>query len=220
MGGTAIAFAWALSLAFVALDGGLALAGKPPAFDGASRAGLALLPWLVVAGMPRRGREQPRFAGLVPLAFALPTVGLGLGLDVASGASVTGAPPVLWFTLGGLATLLAWSLAAERARQAPRAALVHAVTWLAVVPGFAALWCALAWAPRGGGGELDGGAQWIETLAPLASPCAWSFHWTRAEQFAELTSADASRSFVVLGVGVLAWAQASWLAARERGARP
>jgi hypothetical protein len=113
--------------------------------------GLALLPWIALAGLPRAGETAPRAAAV---GLALPALALGWAMD-ARGRGELG--------LDGLWTLAAGVLliaTLERACAGARRHLYGGV-WLALVPGVALL------------GALGEGG-WSE-LAGSLSPLTWSF---------------------------------------------
>jgi len=176
MTGAGLLSAWALSVLPFLLD---AWSGGALGVPGASRLGLAALPWLALAGMPRAGPAEDaartRRRALVPLALALPPLALGAGLDLAGHGDARA------LALRGAvaaALILAWSVAAELARPAARRA-PYGATWLVLVPASATLHVALAWVPlttsSGAGGSAGAGASWW-----LANPLLWAFRWTRA----------------------------------------
>ncbi len=154
--------AWLLSVLPFLL---VRLSGGALEIEGASRLGLALLPWLALAGFPRRGDAGPgalRFSGWIPVvALALPPVALGAALDLQAGGSPL---EVLWRAGVGLALVAGLALAADAARDVPRARPWHAGAWLVLVPGSAALCVALTWL----------GAPGKE---PVAAPLAELFRW-------------------------------------------
>ena len=230
MSGPALALAWGLSFSLLALDAVLSAQGAALVWPGASRLGLALLPWLALAGLPPAvelaAGDRPTGgslrAALVPVALALPLVAMGLGLDVASvtilgGESVTArlfpyAAPAAF----ALALVFIWSCAAECARASRSARRIQGSAWLLLVPGLATVRCALVWAPRGGGGELEGGGAWAVSLATLASPCVWVFDWMRALERFGTPPGLRGGAVVLLGVACLVWAATSVAA---RGSR-
>jgi len=120
--------------------------------------GLALFPWLALAGAPRgaASRAEPRGSWLLPVALALPAVGLGIASDTRIDARI------LVLALGGLGLIALWTLCARRAR----GATAYGLAWFVLVPLPPALVWALAWAP-GGGRE-----SWLENLE-LGLPLPW-----------------------------------------------
>lgn len=77
--GAALIWCAALCALVPSLLGGELLAS----FDGRSRVAFAAVPWLLIAGLPRRAPLNAGFA----LGLALPTVALAAWLDVRSGIS-------------------------------------------------------------------------------------------------------------------------------------
>lgn len=162
------------SLSFLPFALALASAGQLR-FAGATWTGLALGPWLALAGLPRgpgephglRGDlEQGRRAWLLPVALALPSVALGVGLDARDAPGGPGLP-FAGLALMGLALVGLWSLAAGAART-PRASAAYGVLWLALVPGAAALLWAVLWAPAATGP----GEGWLAGIA-RGLPLPW-----------------------------------------------
>lgn len=156
-----------LLLVAAALSGAPALLGERlgPSLEGCSRLALAAMPWLALAGLPRRlgdGREELALG--VELGCALPLLGLGAWLDLRAGS---GARELGITALGALALFLPLCLARRRARGAP----LHGLAWLALVPGGPALCYALS------------GAYEPALLLGQASPLGWS--WERARSTAE-----------------------------------
>jgi len=142
----AFAVALALSLAPLALErfGLLELAGAP-------RVGLALLPWLALAGLPRPASREldAGAAWLAPLA-ALPLVALAAAVDrAAPGPAGSGA---VWTAAVGLALVALLALAAARG------ARVFAAAWFALVCAPTALATAFSLSASGGDDALGGGA--------------------------------------------------------------
>jgi hypothetical protein len=121
--------------------------------DGRSRLAFALVPWLLLAGLPRR---IPLNAGLA-LGLALPICALAGWLDARGGIAA-----------GELWQRAAWALAcaalvhaaARKARGASRYGAAWFLTWL-VVPGFAALVTAFA---------AGTGGVWTDRAAALGAP--------------------------------------------------
>ena len=181
--------AWGVSLLPLLLE----TIEAEPILPGAARAGLVLLPWLALAGIPSiryraapgRGRWD---SALLPIALLLPVLGLALGLDARSGRA-TLVPALL-----AVAIVLVWSLSREAARRGGGTRRrVQAAAWIALVPGVVALHAALAWAPPG-----VAPARWAWT--ERCSPLAWGLRWTAAG--ADLADAPRTGGFV-LGVALL-----------------
>lgn len=167
-----LGLAWFLSVLPLVLAAPVGPGRGLLAIEGASLAGLALLPWLALAGWPGRGDESP----LLWLALAAPPVALAGAYDRLAGAAA-GPLAMALAAAAGLVLLLADARrAAERSRSP-----VHAALWTALVPGLAALRVALGFAPQPG--SPDGGA-WLERAA-AASPLVWVHGWARAGGLAE-----------------------------------
>jgi hypothetical protein len=182
----------------------LPLLGEVPAQwvpAGASLFGLSLLPWLALAGLPcafEAERRRPVSIWL-PLAAALPGLGLGLGLDLAEGRLGLGLADGLVFLICGPSLILLWRASAVAGARSVLAARGHAVLWGFLVPLGAAAICALEWAPppESGAGELG----WLRGLNPLA----WSLeHTSHGAQFGSLGS-QLSWAAWLLGSAGLAW---------------
>lgn len=147
MGAALIGCAAALALVPSVLSGD-ALAS----LDGRSRLAFALVPWLLLAGLPRRA---PLNAGLA-LGLALPITALAGWLDARAGM----APEVLWQRAAwALACAVLVQLAASRARGSTLYGATWFVTWL-VVPGFGALNAAFA---------VGAAAPWTDWTAALGA---------------------------------------------------
>lgn len=196
MGTLALLGAWILSvLPFFAET----LSGGALAVEGASRFGLALLPWAALAGLPPPPVDSARARGpALALGLALPPLGLGLGLDAARGASL--------FTLAtaaaaGLLILVLFLLAARAARRSVRARRVHALLWFLVVPLAAALWLALSWAA---GASAD--ASETLPLAARFAPLVWIHGWTAAGGSPPTPLAALPTVAVLVGVLSATWA--------------
>lgn len=146
-----VAGVWLVSLGPLALealtDGRLFLAG-------ASRFGVAALPWLAYAGLPRGSGGIERAAGVL---HGLPVLGLALGLDLAGGRPVVDLLPAV---VGVLGLVTGWALLADRAAARPG----YALAWLLLVPLPAAHRAAFAWASPGPG-PVEPAASW--SLDPL-----------------------------------------------------
>jgi hypothetical protein len=143
---------------------------------------LAILPWLVAAGIPRlraldaESAEQPVRDRAVrdrtapdqrwtALALALPCAALGLRLDVASGFELRERLVVAAVSLV-LAILLA--VAARRAARSPATHARHAIAWLVLVPGLPLLIVVLREAGLPLLGEPIGALGAIASASPLA----------------------------------------------------
>lgn len=141
---------------------------------------LAVLPWLVLAPVPRRSNApaEPAWrAALASACLALPPLFLGAGVDLARGAE----PAVLAAT-GAAAwlVLLLWSSAAECAARSAARLRVFAALWFVLLPGASALRFALAWVPLRAGAAEPGRAP-LFALDPLL----WCHRWGRAGGLAE-----------------------------------
>jgi hypothetical protein len=177
LGVVALALAFVLSLAPVALRL-LADAGWAP--EGVSLLGLALLPWIALAGLPRAAARAPAALGL-----ALPALALAWSMDTRGGAP---AAEGLW-TLGfGALLILLLERAANAGARGRRE--LHGGVWLALVPGLVLL------------GAIAGGG-WLGAAADV-SPLTWS--WTRAAAPAEPGLAGAPLG--PLAVALVLWALA------------
>jgi hypothetical protein len=130
---------------------------------------LSLLPWLALAGLPRRATSPARAAWRAGewVFLALPPCAFGAALDARAGDW----PVALVATLAA-GLLLSWlgALAAERAADRP-GDRVYPALWLAWVPGMAALLFALRFAPLPGD---EPAGLLLEKLA-LAHPLAWAW---------------------------------------------
>jgi hypothetical protein len=147
-----------LVAAFVlALAPGVAsrLAGPAWGLDALPWTPLALLPWLVLAGLPGRPSGIPSVAAV--LAALLPALGLTLASDLGAGAR-----PAAALEVAGWGALLCAVLAFASRRGGP----VYAGLWWLTVPVAALL---LAARSLVGGLSAEGG--WTGVLA--ASPLAW-----------------------------------------------
>lgn len=204
-GGGWLVLAWTASVVLIAAD--TLTAGRVPV-GAASRFGLALLPWLLVAGLPQRARAR---TGLLPLALAVPPLCAGFGLDHARGLELGRSISIACIALG---LVVVWGLAARAAgeRANDRAARVYGWLWLALVMGAPALAVALRWAPLGQvSASAPASSPWVEWMT-RCSPLVWGF---------ELAREGASSAQVVpggclaLGVGLCAWALAAALARSE-----
>ncbi|MEW6072178.1 MAG: hypothetical protein AB1726_06210 [Planctomycetota bacterium] len=194
------AVAWALSvLPFLAER----LGGESLAIPGASRAGLVLLPWIALAGLPRRSAAPGALPWTATTAFVLPPLALGAGLDILAGAA---RGEVLGRCLVGGTLVALLALGAELAGEAGRR--LHAVLWLVLVPGSAALLAALAWIGAPGTGSPP------VLLAELACchPLVWAHRAARAEPL--LGAAGGLRPLLLVGLLALAANLARRLPAR------
>jgi hypothetical protein len=129
---------------------------------------LAILPWLVAAGIPRIAaidREAARTRNWTPLALALPCAALGLRLDVASGFDLK---ERLLVAAVSLVLALVLTVAARRAARSPAAHTRHAIAWLVLVPGLPLLVVTLREAGRPLLGEPIGALVAIANATPIA----------------------------------------------------
>jgi len=148
------------SLSFLPFAAALASGGSLR-IEGATWTGLALLPWIALAGLPRGTAvpREPRSSWLLPLALALPAVGLAVGYERGQDPGRTAV-----VALGGLLLLTLWALAARLASGSGRG--LYGLLWLLLVPGAATAIWALSWAVGGGS------ATWPQALE-LALPLPW-----------------------------------------------
>ena len=188
MRGSVLVVAWGLSLA---LPVSLSTLGFEP--DVGLRLGWALLPWLALAGLPRRrpqaglgvagpsSGDRPATglsAFLWTLALALPPLGLAAGLDAGAGRTEdlirSGAPL-------GLVTAGLWSAAATLGARSARGWATVAALWFVAVPLPTAVGVALGWAvpesvglaPGAGAPDAAGALRWLE-LGTLESALGWA----------------------------------------------
>jgi hypothetical protein len=159
---SALILAWLLSLAVLFLPlGEASLSGAAPA----SRLGLASLPWLALAGWPRRRPD----AWWPAWVMAVPPLGLAVGLDVGSGRSWSATALPLLCVLACLALLAGAVRAAGESgassRGTARARWTYGLAWLLALPVSTALTLALGWALRPASAEL---------YAPLGSIALWN----------------------------------------------
>lgn len=170
MGTACLVLAWSLSVLPLVLG---CLGGESLRIEGASRLGLALLPWVALAGIPRVPAEGG--AGWIGVtALAVPPLALGAGLDLAGGAGRNG---ILLAGGAGIAILALLAAGADLARRDPVAHRVHAALWLLLLPGSAALLAALGWAAAPGTGSVFAPLEGLVRLDPLV----WVHRWTRPE---------------------------------------
>ncbi len=161
-----LAALWALSAA------PLAWPASAERLADSSRMVLAILPWLVAAGIPRgiprdaEPADRPAHNRWTSLALALPCAALGLRLDVASGFELRERLVVAAVSVV-LAILLA--VAARRAARSPATHARHAIAWLVLVPGLPLLIVAL----HEGGRPLLGEPIGVLGALASASPLAW-----------------------------------------------
>ncbi len=194
MNGAALGLAWFLSILPASLD---ALTSGGLALEGASKLGLASLPWIALAGIPAVRGKGPAH-GPWPLVFsALPPLALGAGLDRASDPA--GTSP--FETGAGLlvSVLLVVSWAGVARRSAPRSRLVAGAFWFLLVPGLAALDAALEWVPRGAGNDPSVVAGPSGTWIGRSSALVLVHRWSR-DGYLDLWSAA-----ICLAIAVLAW---------------
>ena len=148
-------------------------------FQGQSRLGWVLLPWLALIGLPRTRRRTSAWLGVLLAAPVL--VAAGLQDHLAGRAGVLHTAGV------GCALLLLLARAAHdscaRARGNP-----YGLAWSVLVPGAVMLHVALTW---GAGPGREASSQVVSFLAS-ASPLAWSFArmgGAEASPFAPLAAA-------------------------------
>ncbi len=148
-----------------------------PAFPLAqgSLAALAILPWLVLAPLPRQrhAQREPLWRGPLSAAcLALPSLCLGAGIDLARGIEPHVLAPT---TAAAWLVLVLWSGAAECARRSDRTRSAFATLWFLLLPGASALRFALAWVPLRASTAGSGRAP-LYALDPLL----WCQRWGRA----------------------------------------
>lgn len=179
--------------------------------SGLSRSALSVLPWLVAVGLPRspvstksrflRGTE--RTPPWIFLAFALPCAALGLRLDVDSGFDLVEHAYVVGVSL---ASACALADAATQAARVPRLRALHAIAWIAFIPGFPLVALSLS---QGGRPSYGDAPAWLAGFAG-ASPVAWlcrriSLHGPGASaSVAALAVATLGPLLVCLGLSVIA----------------
>ncbi len=138
----------------------------PSAFEGVSRAALAALPWIAVAGLPRRDRGGG-FGGIaVEIALLVPPLALGARLDLAAGMERAHLGLIVAASLVFTAAL---SFAAREAASERRARGLYAWLWFAFVAGVPILCATLAL----GGASLFGPPPAILARIAAASPLQW-----------------------------------------------
>lgn len=174
MGGGAVGLVlvWLLSCLPFALPG-----LWPPAevsLGDASRLALAALPWMAWLGVPRTsGRERDPW--LPEWAVALPPIAAALSIDLARSEERV---LLVWTAVSALACMALLSAASRRAARGSRRTgahrMVHALVWLALVPGTPLLASALELAGRPSFGTAP---RWLALLA-RASPIGWIWSQT------------------------------------------
>ena len=153
--------AWGLSLLACLLGGDLA-----HAFGDTPRLLLALLPWVALIGLPRGSGRRREW--VVALALALPPLTLAGWLDGRSGLDSAGTAGL---AASGLLYFVLLGEAAHRARGpagGPARGWAHAVAWLALVPGAAALSAALSWGVTGEAAD-SGLPALLASITPLGA---------------------------------------------------
>jgi len=164
----ASARAGSLALASALSIGALALAGHlPAAFGDRSLIGSCALPWLVLAGLPLRAREQPSAAPASARASVLAAL-LALGpvlvaLRIESARAVELRWPLAHAAAAWLAVFALEQIAHAAARGGARARAVHALAWCALVPGLP--W--LAWSFELGGSPAPAAVRELARASPL-----------------------------------------------------
>jgi hypothetical protein len=147
----------------------LVFSGNGRWFSDVSRTALCALPWIVYAGLPRRTAEDDRAPIASPwsiVALALPPLALAVRLDLAAGIDRTGVSILAAASLA-FALLLGFGAAGSAAGES--SARVHAIAWLALVPGAPLLCAALE---RGGASAYGSAPGWLAFVAG-ASPLGW-----------------------------------------------
>ncbi len=122
---------------------------------------LALYPWLVLAGLPRRSPVQVPWRALIPeLALLLPTLVMALRLDSKTGADTSAGMEV---AITGAVMVALLSLGASLASRAGISRTVHGFLWFAGVLALPLACAVLEWGePR----------TWLAGLARV-SPLGW-----------------------------------------------
>lgn len=145
-----------------------------------SLAALAILPWLVLAPLPRSRTavgpvwHEPLLSG----CLALPPLCLGAGIDLARGVEARVLAPT---SAAAWLVLVLWSGAAACAVRTRRTRSVFSALWFLCLPAASALRLALAWVPLRASAPLPGRAP-LFALDPLL----WCHRWGRAGGLAEL----------------------------------
>lgn len=154
--------------------GPLLIPGAEAHLAGVSRLALSSLPWVACAGLPRASTPESGLSWWVILAASLPPLALGLRLDLL--APLAPLAPLANGERGDLVLLFAAILAftgvlagaAERAARETSTARLHAILWLALIPGFPLLRAALEWGGEPGFGRI----AWLDVASDL-SPLTW-----------------------------------------------
>lgn len=151
MSRVAYALAWALSLLSLSLPLARHVDGET-----LSRALLAAIPWIAVAGLPEARKDAGRpWAGL---AAALPLLAVGLALDATS--RVEPALLIRW----GIFVPATWTALVLSRAPGERDGVAGGILWLA----YLVLPCALLSLPEGTVGSGEGPAWWQS-----ATPLGW-----------------------------------------------
>jgi hypothetical protein len=165
---TTLSILWFLSVLPMVLD---RFAGGGFVPEGASRLGLALLPWIALAGLPRGGRSDGAAPWFAVAALALPPLALAAGLDVLRGAA-RGDVLVAWG--GGVLLVALLAAGADGVPSGARARSLHALLWLLLIPISATLLAALAWAAGPGSAAPAVGLVELGRWNPLVWVHSWS----------------------------------------------
>jgi hypothetical protein len=145
--------------------------GAELGFDGAPCLPLALIPWITIAGWPRRNR---RLRVLSVIGLMLPALALALAVDLDAA-----------LPLRALVETAAWGaiLCAALAWSAERGGELRSAAWFVLVPGCAMLLA--AWAFVGHASADSGAARWL-----ASSPLAWAVLRIHDLRLAQVPSAS------------------------------
>jgi hypothetical protein len=171
-----LALAWSLSALFLVLE---ATDAGRLGLEGASRLGVVLGLWIALAGLPGTDRERGVARRVAwTLALAAPPLGLAFGLDRAEGLLGEGLGAGAATAVVGLLLVALVAGAAAAPAGVARARTVHAAGWTLWIPGIAALFTALSWAPRTGAGAAR--AELLPAAVRALDPLLWIGSWASA----------------------------------------
>ncbi len=193
-GATGLTVAWILSCLPIALPA----LWEPCALSlgDASRLALAALPWIAWLGLPFPAGENRVERGWSSALLAAPPMAAGFAIDRGRGDLL---PSLALVAAASLAMILLLAGAAQRAARERRTAVVHALAWIALVPGLPLLRSALE---LGGASAYGSAPRWLAWLAG-ASPLAWVWNRARTHAVAEGGSAV---PWAALSVCLALWA--------------